>query len=98
MDSVSDLVVTAESALDRDSLIAAVRQLIEIPSVHDAKLEPGAEQPVADLICGWLDDWGMPYRRWDVEPGRPNVVVDINGTEAGRTLLFEGHMGYGRRS
>jgi acetylornithine deacetylase len=50
------------------------------------------ESAVATLIAGRLAAAGLEIDRYDVAPGRPNVVATLRGTGGGRTLMLCGHM------
>jgi succinyl-diaminopimelate desuccinylase len=81
----------AQAHLDCQSLLDTLAALVRTPSVFDPALPDGNERDATDLIAGLLDQWGMAYRRWEVAPLRPNLVVDLPGRQPGPTLIFEGH-------
>ncbi|CAN5809147.1 ArgE/DapE family deacylase [soil metagenome] len=87
----SDRLGKALGHLDDTMLIEVLGDLVRIPSVYDRSREDGNERMVADYVCRLLDRWGIEYRRWDVAPGRPNIVADIVGGD-GPALVLEGHM------
>lgn len=82
---------TAQAAIDEMALIRSLQDIVRIRSVHDPARADGNETAVTDYICALLDRWNMRYTRWDVAPGRPNVVVVLDGMASGPTLIFEGH-------
>ena len=49
------------------------------------------ESAVADLIERRLAAIGLEIDRWDVAPGRPNVVGTLRGSGGGRSLMLCGH-------
>lgn len=65
--------------------------MVRIPSVFDPLQPNGNEREMANFVCDLLDRWEIPYRRWEVAPNRPNIVVDLTGGD-GPVLVFEGHM------
>lgn len=89
--TIESSVTRAAASLDPERLLAVVSDLIRIPSVNDGE-STDVERPVADYLCALFDEWELEYDRWDVAPGRPNIVVDIDGVSDGPTLIFEGHM------
>lgn len=81
----------AIARVDDGELIELLAELVRTPSVYDPGRPDGNEAAVADLVCARLGAWGLDYVRWDVAPGRPNIVVNIAGGP-GPVLVFEGHM------
>jgi succinyl-diaminopimelate desuccinylase len=76
-------------AIDADLLVQITQELVRIPTPNP----PGNEKSCAEHICKRLTEWGVkvelisePY------PHRPQVVAVVNGKEAGRTLILNGHM------
>jgi acetylornithine deacetylase len=57
-------------------------------------ITPGGvgEAAVATIIAGRLSAAGLEVDRYDVAPGRPNVVATLRGTGGGRRLMLCGHM------
>lgn len=86
-----ETIETAQAAIDEAALIRSLQHIVRIRSVHDPDRPDGNETVATEYICTLLDKWGMKYTRWDVTPGRPNVVVDLQGVTPGPTLIFEGH-------
>jgi succinyl-diaminopimelate desuccinylase len=77
--------------VDERALIDVLVEVVRIPSVFDPAKVDGNERAVADRIAALLELWGLPYKRWEVVPGRPNIVADLRGGD-GPVLVFEGHM------
>lgn len=74
--------------VDRDALVELTRSLVERPSENP----PGDEAAVANVLEERLDDSPVAFdvERYDVEPGRPNVVATA-GDPNGGTALLTGH-------
>jgi succinyl-diaminopimelate desuccinylase len=68
-----------------------LRDLVRIPSVFDPARADGNERAVAERVAGLLDAWDLPQRRWEVAPGRPNIVANLR-SGPGPVLVLEGHM------
>lgn len=73
-----------------------LQQLVRIPT-ENPKLIPiqaGAESDCQDVIEARLRSLGLAIDRWDVYPGRPDVVGTLKGTgdEGGRSLILNGHI------
>ena len=76
-------------SIDADLLVQITQELVRIPTQNP----PGNEKSCAEHIFKRLTEWGVkvdlisePY------PHRPQVVAVVNGKEAGRTLILNGHM------
>ena len=66
-------------------------QLVRIPSVFRPGEAGANEREVAAAVEAWLRREGFAVEVQDVAPGRPNVIVWLDGSAPGRTLCFEGH-------
>jgi acetylornithine deacetylase/succinyl-diaminopimelate desuccinylase family protein len=79
---------------ERDYVIGLTRDLVRIPSVNP-KFETGEglnrEADVQTLLASHLEPLGLSLDRWDVFPGRPNLVGVLDGS-AERSLLLNGHI------
>jgi succinyl-diaminopimelate desuccinylase len=76
--------------LDTDGLIHFVQRLLQLRSVNDPMVgatEAAAAQAVIELAqsFGWHSI--VDY----VQPGRPNVIIELHGERPGPNLIFEGH-------
>lgn len=96
MESLEAAVQAAWAAIDRErSYVTELTQkLVRIPSVNPKFLmDPiqNREGAVQDLIESTLKSLGMEIDRWDVFPGRPNVVGQFAGSDD-RSLLLCGHV------
>jgi acetylornithine deacetylase len=76
-----------------DPAISFLQRLVSIDSVNPS-LVPGAagERAVADTIADHMRRIGLDVHVREVAPGRPNVVGVLEGREAGRSLMFCGHV------
>ena len=52
---------------------------------------PG-EGAIARLLCEILQSWGMRVELQEAAPGRPNVIARAGKADAGRSLMFNGHI------
>lgn len=77
--------------IDPEELVRLTQALVRIDSV--ARPDRGRyEAEVVDHVQALLQRWGLPVRRAEVEPGRPNLMAELAGARGpGRTLLFEAH-------
>lgn len=78
----------AQSAVDDDRLLDLAQRLIAIPTENP----PGNERQAAAFLADYFADNGWSVDVSEFEPGRPNVVVQIAGREAGPQLIFDGHL------
>jgi acetylornithine deacetylase len=78
--------------IDREALTQTLRDMVGIDSVNPSLVEGAAgETEIADYLEDWMNALGLETRRYDVEPGRPNVVGVLRGAGGGKTLLLNGH-------
>lgn len=76
--------------LDTDGLIEFLQRLVKIRSVNDptsGSTELDAAKAVIELVEGFGWTPQVDY----VRPGRPNVIIRLNGSTPGSHLIFEGH-------
>ena len=78
----------AQSAVDDARLLALALRLIEIPTENP----PGNERIAAEFLADYFADNGWAVDVSDAAPGRPNVVVRIEGRAPGPHLIFDGHL------
>jgi succinyl-diaminopimelate desuccinylase len=77
-------------ALDTEGLIAFTQRLVRAPSVNQP--ERGRSEALAvAVVVEQADAWGWDVLQEEVAPGRPNVIITIDGGLPGPKLLFEGH-------
>lgn len=77
--------------IDEEALVAFTQELVRIRSVNDPAAGT-AELPAARLVEERMREFGWDPQVTDVAPGRPNVVVVIEGGGGpGPTLMLEGH-------
>jgi acetylornithine deacetylase len=76
-----------------DPCISLLKTLVAIDSVNPS-LVPGAagEAAIAAAIAEHMRAMGLDVQLQEVAPGRPNVVGVLEGTEAGPSLMFCGHV------
>lgn len=74
--------------------IGFLQDLVRAPTVNPklAPIEPGAEADCQDIIESRFRDMGLAIDRWDVYPGRPDLVGIWAGTGGGRSLILNGHI------
>jgi acetylornithine deacetylase len=76
--------------------IAFLKELVRIPTENPklAGIAAGAEADCQDIVGARLKNLGFTTDRWDVYPGRPDVVGTLKGTggEGGRSLILNGHI------
>ena len=73
----------------KDEILQFARELIRTPSPNP----PGDERAVADLVTARLAALGITeVERLGASPERPNLVVGIDGTGDGPTLMLSGHL------
>jgi acetylornithine deacetylase/succinyl-diaminopimelate desuccinylase family protein len=79
---------------ERDYVIGLTRDMVRVPSVNP-KFETGdglnREADVQSLLASHVEPLGPTLHRWDVFPGRPNLVATFAGS-AERSLLLNGHI------
>ena len=73
-------------ALDADSVVRLVEQLVAIPSVS------GDEDAISRFTAGELRRLGFPVIEQEVLPGRRNVLATLDTGRDGPSLLFNGHL------
>jgi acetylornithine deacetylase len=79
--------------IDRNALTQTLRDMVAIDSVNPSLVKDAAgETEIADYLEQWMKAHGLDTKRYDVQPGRPNVVGTLPGTGEGKTLLLNGHM------
>jgi acetylornithine deacetylase/succinyl-diaminopimelate desuccinylase family protein len=74
--------------------VSLVQELVRIPTENPklAQIEAGAESVCQDIIEREMLALGCVIDRWDVYPGRPNVVGTLGGRSGGRSLILNGHV------
>jgi acetylornithine deacetylase len=82
------LLVAVQSAVDDDRLLDLAQRLIAIPTENP----PGNERIAAEFLADYFADNGWAVDLSDAAPGRPNVVVRIEGRAPGPHLIFDGHL------
>jgi len=79
--------------IDRNTLTQTLKDMVAIDSVNPSLVQGAAgETEIADYLEQWMNAHGLDTKRYDVQPGRPNVVGVLRGTGGGKTLLLNGHI------
>ncbi len=78
------------STLDREGLIDFTRRLVGVNSVNRPS-EGLGEAGAVEVVIEQAREFGWDCLIEEVQPGRPNVIIEILGGPPGKTLLFEGH-------
>jgi len=69
--------------------------LVAIDSVNENN-EQGdrdqSERRMSEFVCAWLEDLGMEVRRFEMAPGRDNLVAHWPSQTASTSLAFQSHM------
>ena len=79
-----------------EEVIRVLQELVAIPSVNP-EMRPkfgaeNAEAKVADYVENYMQTAGIDTERQEVYSKRDNVLVSVEGTNKGTTLLLEAHM------
>ncbi len=76
--------------------VAFTQELVRIPTENPklAAIEAGAEATCQDVIEARLRALGCTTERWEVYPGRPDLVGTLRGEggEMARSLILNGHI------
>lgn len=72
-----------------EEIVDLTSDLVRFPSHSEV---PGRETEVGDFIYEWALARGFDVRKVQVEGGRNNVYINVNGTGGGKDLLFNGHI------
>jgi acetylornithine deacetylase len=92
----AELVKRVVKAVDDSSeeLIGLLQDLVRIPSENPklTGVEDGGEGKIQDRVAKSLVAIGASLDRWDVLPGRPDLVGTLKGTGGGRSLAVNGHI------
>ena len=68
-------------------------ELIRIESVNPTLVPGGAgEQAIAEYLSGFLTSQGIRSRLQPVDPGRFNVLAEVQGSSPGPRVLLNGHL------
>ncbi|MDQ0394461.1 M20 family metallopeptidase [Labrys monachus] len=93
---MNDAIKAAWAAIDADPdhVVSLTSDLVRIPSVNPKFQQDAAlnrEAAVQDLVEARLHADGFGTERWDVFPGRPNVVANWPGSEE-KSFILCGHV------
>lgn len=75
------------TSAEEQEVIDLLRDLVRARSVNP----PGDEQAVVDLLAGRAEAWGLHPRLVDVQPGRPNLLLDLPGAGERPSVMLSGH-------
>jgi acetylornithine deacetylase len=79
--------------IDRDHLIKTLTDLVQINSINPSLSPDGpGEGEMASYVAGYLDDINLNPVKYEIEPGRFNVVGRLPGRGEGRSLMLNAHM------
>jgi acetylornithine deacetylase len=85
--------VAAEDPLSEQAVLAALQELVRIPSVNPV-LAPGegaGEAEIATHVCRWFEQRGIRSWQEDAAPGRPNAVAQV-GSGSRPVLVLCAHL------
>jgi len=82
----SDCLRRLEAAIQPDRLLRMAWELVNIPS------PTGDTRAATEHYAGLLSDAGLRVRLTDPLPNAPNLAATLEGTRAGPTLQFDGHI------
>ena len=74
------------NAVSREAIVGIASELIAIPSPS------GEERAVMEFVQRWCDDRGIQYQVVAKDPNRPNVVITIEPSTDGPTVVMNGHL------
>ncbi len=81
---------TSLDALDREGVVTFTQRLVQAPSVNRPQ-DGLSEASAVAVVVEQAEQWGWDVLVEEVAPGRPNVIITIDGGLPGPRLLFEGH-------
>jgi acetylornithine deacetylase len=97
-DDVGKRILSAVEELE-DELVELVSRMVQIPSITPnygagiVKEEVlGGETRVNELVQPVMESIGLETDMWEAEKGRSNLVGVYKGSDAGRSLIFNGHV------
>jgi succinyl-diaminopimelate desuccinylase len=84
------------SATDQPASVEDILcRLIAIPSVNPMgrDVDPGIafEHRMTDWLERFFQSLGVDYERWDVAPGRANIIARYNAPSSSTTILLDAH-------
>ena len=78
--------------VEANDVIQLISDMVRIESVTPWLIPTGSgEGAVASFIAEWLNGTGAEIEIVDVEPGRPNVLARLRGSQPGPTLCLNAH-------
>jgi acetylornithine deacetylase len=83
----------ASFSIDRDYLVAALTEFVQIDSVNPSLVPGGAgETRIAAAVADRLRGLGLAVQTLEETPGRPSVVGTLAGSGGGRSLMLNAHL------
>ncbi|OAI57527.1 acetylornithine deacetylase [Planctomyces sp. SCGC AG-212-M04] len=84
------------SASDQPASVEEILcRLIAIPSVNpmgrDVEPDIAFEHRMTDWLERFFQSLGVEYERWDVAPGRPNIIARYKAPNSTTTILLDAH-------
>jgi acetylornithine deacetylase len=84
------------SASDQPASVEEILcQLIATPSVNpmgrDVEPDIAFEHRMTDWLERFFQSLGVEFERWDVAPGRPNIIARYNAPSSTTTILLDAH-------
>ena len=90
MSSLKEIKEKVHSKIDIKYLFSLLEEMIEIDSII------GKEKELAVFLAEKIQDLGLAIQLEEVEPDRPNLYAQHSFSKTGKTLTFNGHLGYCR--
>ena len=82
----SELAQTIVAAVNEEGIVAMSQDVINIPS------PTGDEAAMGAYMRRTFESMGLAVTWQEIEDGRPNVVGRLEGSGAGKSLMFNGHL------
>lgn len=76
------------SQKEREKTFELLRDLVAQPTINP----PGNEENAAQVLEAFFRAHDLSVERYEVEPGRPNLLCKVEGRRAGRSILLTSHM------
>lgn len=86
------------NVINRAAAIELLNLIVATPSINPAFQREGddpdlfGEERLAVALKGWLEKRGLQSEIDMVDPGRPNLILRVKGTQGAPRMLWEGHL------
>ncbi len=70
----------------REEAIQLFQKTVQIPSPTGQELE------LSQFFEAYMQSFGLSVSKYEYETGRPNLIAEWTGNEAGKRFIFNGHM------